>query len=94
MVKKPVCLAQRPVKTGRKIEVRVSHVQGTKLCNNFGFRMFDFGISLNAELLILHFRKKMRSITQSKNKSEIEHPKPQSTLEHHLKTIKYVKIPK
>jgi len=44
MVKKPVCLVQRPVKTGRKIEVRVSHVQGTKLWNNFGFRNFDFGI--------------------------------------------------
>jgi len=58
MVKKPVCLVQRPVKTGRKNEVRISHVQDAKLCNNFGFRMFDFGILLNAELLILHFRKR------------------------------------
>jgi len=31
MIKKPVCVVLRPVKKGRRIEVRISHVQGAKI---------------------------------------------------------------
>lgn len=43
MVKKPVCLAQRPVKTSKNIEVGNFCVHAAKIVENFEFRMFDFG---------------------------------------------------
>jgi hypothetical protein len=51
MVKKPVCLAQRPVKTSKNIEVRNFCVHGAKIGENFEFRMFDF------EIVLIRFQK-------------------------------------
>ncbi len=43
MIKKPVCLVRRSVKTVRNMEVLNSWIHGGKCMENFGFRMFDFG---------------------------------------------------
>ena len=66
MVKKPVCLAQRPVKTSKNIEVGNFCVHAAKIGENFEFRMFDFGF-VKYRLNNLTFR--------NQNKSEMEHLK-------------------
>jgi hypothetical protein len=43
MIKNPVCLVQRSVKTDRNIEVGYFRIHAAKVGNDFGFRMFDFG---------------------------------------------------
>jgi hypothetical protein len=43
MVKKPVCLVQRSVKTARNIEVSYFLIHAAKVGNDFGIRMLDFG---------------------------------------------------
>ncbi|ASU35687.1 hypothetical protein MuYL_3802 [Mucilaginibacter xinganensis] len=43
MVKKPVCLVRRSVKTDRNIEVGYFLIHAAKIGNDFGSRKFDFG---------------------------------------------------
>jgi hypothetical protein len=43
MIKKPVCLVQRSVKTDRNIEVSYFPIHAAKVRFYFGFGMFDFG---------------------------------------------------
>ncbi|MDB4920907.1 MAG: hypothetical protein JWQ54_2890 [Mucilaginibacter sp.] len=43
MVKKPVCLVQRSVKTARNIEVSYFLIHAAKVRFYFGIRNFDFG---------------------------------------------------
>ncbi len=46
MIKKPVCLVRRSVKTARKNEVSNVLIHAAKVIIYFGFRMFDFGFCM------------------------------------------------
>jgi hypothetical protein len=69
MVKKPVCLVQRSVKTDRNIEVRNFWIHAAKVNFYFGFRKFDFRffcllISYAPALLLIRAQPVSRTVNQ------------------------------